>query len=302
MRSTGTTPLSCRGPSSRNRSRSCSSIPHAAWGSAMRAASRRTSPSRSRRGGASRSVSSCRRSRSRRGSRRIVSAWRHASPIWRRATPNPRRRGARTCVTRRRCAPSSLQSSRSGSSTSSSSAPGSPSVARASANSPDLAGAPPVRTLHTSTNPDKDIALYINSPGGIVSSGLAIYDTMQFIKPDTSTICIGQAASMGAVLLAGGARGKRYCLPHARVMIHQPLGGFQGQAADMEIHAKEMLETRDRLNKILAKHTGQSVERIKQDTDRDRFMDWQEAVRYALIDKVPEKRGELPAAPPEKLG
>ena len=154
-----------------------------------------------------------------------------------------------------------------------------------------------------SENPDKDIALYINSPGGIVSSGLAIYDTMQFIKPDVSTICIGQAASMGAVLLAGGSRGKRYCLPHARVMIHQPLGGFQGQAADMEIHAREMLETRDRLNKILAKHTGQSVERIKQDTDRDRFMDWQEAVRYGLIDKVLEKRGELPAAPaPAKPG
>jgi ATP-dependent Clp protease, protease subunit len=144
-----------------------------------------------------------------------------------------------------------------------------------------------------SENPDKDIALYINSPGGIVSAGLAIYDTMQFVKPDVSTICIGQAASMGAVLLAGGTRGKRYCLPHARVMIHQPLGGFQGQAADMEIHAREMLETRDRLNKILAKHTGQSVERIKQDTDRDRFMDWNEAQRYGLIDKVLEKRGEL---------
>jgi ATP-dependent Clp protease protease subunit len=142
-----------------------------------------------------------------------------------------------------------------------------------------------------SENPEKDVALYINSPGGIVSSGLAIYDTMQFIKPDVSTICIGQAASMGAVLLAGGTRGKRYCLPHARVMIHQPAGGFQGQAADMEIQAKEMLETRDRLNKILAKHTGQSVERIKQDTDRDRFMDWQEAVRYGLIDKVLEQRG-----------
>jgi ATP-dependent Clp protease protease subunit len=147
-----------------------------------------------------------------------------------------------------------------------------------------------------SENPDKDIALYINSPGGVVSSGLAIYDTMQFVKPDVSTICIGQAASMGAVLLAGGTRGKRYCLPHARVMIHQPAGGFQGQAADMEIQAKEMLETRDRLNKILAKHTGQSVERIKQDTDRDRFMDWQEAVRYGLIDKVLEARGELPGA------
>jgi ATP-dependent Clp protease, protease subunit len=154
-----------------------------------------------------------------------------------------------------------------------------------------------------SENPDKDIALYINSPGGVVSSGLAIYDTMQFIKPDVSTICIGQAASMGAVLLAGGTRGKRYCLPHARVMIHQPHGGMQGQAVDMEIQAREILETRDRLNKILAKHTGQSVERIKQDTDRDRFMDWQEAVRYGLIDKVLDKRSELPAAPaPAKPG
>lgn len=147
-----------------------------------------------------------------------------------------------------------------------------------------------------SENPDKDVALYINSPGGVVTAGLAIYDTMQFIKPDVSTICVGQAASMGAVLLAGGKAGKRFALPHARVMIHQPLGGFQGQAADMEIHAKEMLETRDRLNKILAKHTGQSVERIKQDTDRDRFMDWNEAQRYGLIDKVLEKRGEVPLA------
>jgi ATP-dependent Clp protease protease subunit len=146
-----------------------------------------------------------------------------------------------------------------------------------------------------SENPEKDISLYINSPGGVVTAGLAIYDTMQFIKSDVSTICTGQAASMGAVLLAAGAAGKRYCLPHARVMIHQPLGGFQGQAADMEIHAKEMLETRDRLNKILAKHTGQSVDRIKQDTDRDRFMDWNEAVRYGLIDKVLEKRGDVPA-------
>jgi len=147
-----------------------------------------------------------------------------------------------------------------------------------------------------SENPDKDVALYINSPGGVVTAGLAIYDTMQFIKPDVSTICVGQAASMGAVLLAGGSAGKRFTLPHARVMIHQPLGGFQGQAADMEIHAKEMLETRERLNKILAKHTGQSVERIKQDTDRDRFMDWQEAQRYGLIDRVLEKRGEIPLA------
>ena len=145
-----------------------------------------------------------------------------------------------------------------------------------------------------SENPDKDIALYINSPGGVVSSGLAIYDTMQFVRPDVSTICIGQAASMGAILLAGGTKGKRFCLPHARMMIHQPLGGFQGQAADMEIHAREMLGTRDRLNKILAKHTGQSVEKIKVDTDRDNFMASEEAIRYGLIDKVLEKRGELP--------
>jgi ATP-dependent Clp protease, protease subunit len=151
-----------------------------------------------------------------------------------------------------------------------------------------------------SENPDKDIALYINSPGGVVSSGLAIYDTMQFIKPDVSTICVGQAASMGAVLLASGAAGKRYCLPHARVMIHQPLGGFQGQAADMEIHAKEMLETRDRLNRILAKHTGQSVDRIKQDTDRDRFMDCNEAVKYGLVDSVLEKRGTVLPVPSNK--
>jgi ATP-dependent Clp protease, protease subunit len=144
-----------------------------------------------------------------------------------------------------------------------------------------------------SENPDKDIALYINSPGGVVSSGLAIYDTMQFIKPDVSTICIGQAASMGAVLLAGGSKGKRYALPHARMMIHQPLGGFQGQAADLEIHAKEMLITRDRLNRILAKHTGQSVDKIKTDTDRDNFMDGNDAIGYGLIDRVLEKRGEL---------
>ncbi len=151
-----------------------------------------------------------------------------------------------------------------------------------------------------SENPEKDISLYINSPGGVVSSGLAIYDTMQFVKPDVSTICIGQAASMGAVLLAAGAKGKRYCLPHARVMIHQPLGGFQGQAADMEIHAKEMLDTRDRLNKILAKHTGQSVDRIKHDTDRDRFMDYTEAVKYGLVDAVLERRGEMAAVAPTK--
>jgi ATP-dependent Clp protease protease subunit len=149
-----------------------------------------------------------------------------------------------------------------------------------------------------SENPDKDISLYINSPGGVVTSGLAIYDTMQFVKPDVSTICIGQAASMGAVLLAGGTKGKRFALPHARMMIHQPLGGFQGQAADMEIHAKEMLYTRDRLNKILAKHTGQSVETIKKDTDRDNFMSSDNAVGYGLIDKILENRGEIAAAIP----
>ena len=146
-----------------------------------------------------------------------------------------------------------------------------------------------------SENPDKDVALYINSPGGVVSSGLAIYDTMQFIKPDVSTICIGQAASMGAILLTGGAKGKRYALPHSRIMIHQPLGGFQGQAADMEIHAREMLETRDRLNKILALHTGQSVDKIKTDTDRDNFMDGADAIAYGLIDAMLEKR--VTAAP-----
>ena len=144
-----------------------------------------------------------------------------------------------------------------------------------------------------SENPEKDIALYINSPGGVVTAGLAIYDTMQFIRPDVSTICTGQAASMGAVLLASGAHGKRFCLPHARIMIHQPLGGFQGQAADMEIHAREMLGVRDRLNKILAKHTGQPVDKIKHDTDRDNFMNGEEGVAYGLIDRVLEKRGEL---------
>jgi ATP-dependent Clp protease, protease subunit len=151
-----------------------------------------------------------------------------------------------------------------------------------------------------SENPEKDVALYINSPGGVVSSGLAIYDTMQFIKPDVSTICVGQAASMGAVLLASGAKCKRFCLPHARVMIHQPLGGFQGQASDMEIHAKEMLDTRHRLNKILAKHTGQSVDQIRLDTDRDRFMDCSEAVKYGLVDSVLDKRGDLVPKPAAK--
>jgi ATP-dependent Clp protease protease subunit len=151
-----------------------------------------------------------------------------------------------------------------------------------------------------SENRDKDISLYINSPGGIVTAGLAIYDTLQFVKPDVSTICIGQAASMGAVLLAGGAKGKRFALPHARMMIHQPLGGFQGQAADMEIHAREMLYTRDRLNKILAKHTGQSVEAIKKDTDRDNFMAAADAVSYGLIDKILESRVEIPSTVPGK--
>jgi ATP-dependent Clp protease protease subunit len=137
-----------------------------------------------------------------------------------------------------------------------------------------------------SENPDKDIHLYINSPGGVVTAGLAIYDTMQFIKPDVSTLCIGQAASMGALLLAGGAAGKRYSLPHSRVMIHQPLGGFQGQASDIDIHAREILAVRERLNKILAKHTSQPIEKIQVDTDRDNFMSGADAVQYGLIDKV----------------
>ncbi len=147
-----------------------------------------------------------------------------------------------------------------------------------------------------SENPDKDIALYINSPGGSVSAGLSIYDTMQFIKPDVSTMCIGQASSMGAVLLAGGAKGKRYCLPHSRMMIHQPLAGFQGQASDIDIHAREVLETRDRLNRILSKHTGQTIDKIRQDTDRDNFMGGEAAVNYGLIDKVMERRIDLGAA------
>ena len=136
-----------------------------------------------------------------------------------------------------------------------------------------------------SENPDKDIHLYINSPGGSVTAGLSIYDTMQFIKPDVSTLCIGQAASMGALLLAGGAEAKRYALPHSRMMIHQPLGGFQGQATDIEIHAKEILDVRERLNIILAKHTGQPMEKIQNDTDRDFFMNADESVEYGLIDK-----------------
>jgi ATP-dependent Clp protease protease subunit len=141
-----------------------------------------------------------------------------------------------------------------------------------------------------SENPDKDISIYINSPGGVVTAGLAIYDTMQFIKPDVSTMCIGQAASMGALLLAGGAAGKRFCLPNSRVMIHQPLGGVQGQASDIAIHAEETLKIRTRLNEILAHHTGQPVEVIAKDTDRDNFMNAEKAVKYGLIDKVLDSR------------
>jgi len=141
-----------------------------------------------------------------------------------------------------------------------------------------------------SENPDKDIHLYINSPGGSVSAGLAIYDTMQFIKPQVSTMCIGMAASMGAVLLAGGAAGKRFALPHSRVMIHQPLGGYQGQATDIEIHAREILKIREQLNAILSQHSGQPMERIQQDTERDNFMSGSEAVAYGLIDQVLDSR------------
>lgn len=141
-----------------------------------------------------------------------------------------------------------------------------------------------------SENPDKDISFYINSPGGSVTAGMAIYDTMQFINCDVSTMCIGQAASMGALLLAGGAKGKRFCLPHSRMMIHQPLGGVQGQATDIEIHAKEILQIRDRLNKILAHHTGQSIETIARETDRDNFMSGEQSVEFGLIDRVLETR------------
>jgi len=137
-----------------------------------------------------------------------------------------------------------------------------------------------------SENPDKDIHLYINSPGGSVTAGMSIYDTMQFIKPDVSTLCIGQAASMGALLLTGGAKDKRYCLPNSRMMIHQPLGGFQGQASDFDIHAKEILSIRDKLNNIMSHHTGQPLEKVQQDTDRDNFMNANDAVTYGLIDKV----------------
>ncbi len=137
-----------------------------------------------------------------------------------------------------------------------------------------------------SENPDKDVHLYINSPGGSVSAGLAVYDTMQFIKPDVSTMCVGQAASMGALLLAGGAKGKRHCLPHSRLLIHQPLGGFQGQATDIDIHAREILKARERLNQILARHTGQALKKIEADTERDNFMGGEEAKEYGLIDDV----------------
>jgi len=150
-----------------------------------------------------------------------------------------------------------------------------------------------------SENPEKDIHLYINSPGGAVTAGLAIYDTMQFIKTDVSTICLGQAASMGALLLAGGTNGKRFCLPHSRMMIHQPLGGFQGQATDIDIHAKEVLKTRDHLNHIMAEHTGQSVKQVAKDTDRDNFMGPDQAVEYGLIDRILKQRlsGEQPETP-----
>ena len=141
-------------------------------------------------------------------------------------------------------------------------------------------------------NPDKDIFLYINSPGGSVTAGMAIYDTMKFIKPDVSTVCVGQAASMGAFLLSGGAKGKRYCLPNARVMIHQPLGGFQGQASDFEIHAKEILSVKEKLNRLMAEHTGQPYETVANDTDRDNFLSATEAMEYGLIDQVLSSRAD----------
>lgn len=146
-----------------------------------------------------------------------------------------------------------------------------------------------------SENADKDIHFYINSPGGLVSAGMAIYDTMQYIKPDVSTLCIGQAASMGSLLLAAGAKGKRFCLANSRVMIHQPLGGFQGQASDIEIHAREILFLKRRLSELLAGHTGQSMETIERDTDRDNFMSGEEAVKYGLVDAVLTSRGESPS-------
>jgi len=144
-----------------------------------------------------------------------------------------------------------------------------------------------------SENPEKDIHLYINSPGGVVTAGMAIYDTMQFIKPDVSTMCVGQACSMGSLLLTAGTTGKRYCLPHSRVMIHQPLGGFQGQASDIAIHAKEILEIRNKLNRVLAHHSGQAIEQIEKDTDRDNFMSADQALAYGLVDKVLDRREVL---------
>jgi ATP-dependent Clp protease, protease subunit len=146
-----------------------------------------------------------------------------------------------------------------------------------------------------SENPDKDIYFYINSPGGSVSAGMAIYDTMQFVKPDVSTLCVGQAASMGSLLLAAGTKGKRFCLPNSRVMIHQPMGGFQGQASDIEIHAREILYLKKRLNEIMAQHTGQKIEQIERDTDRDTFLAGEDAVKYGLVDKVLSRRSEAAA-------
>jgi ATP-dependent Clp protease protease subunit len=151
-----------------------------------------------------------------------------------------------------------------------------------------------------SDNPDKDISFYINSPGGSVSAGLAIYDTMQFIKPDVSTLCIGQAASMGALLLTAGAKGKRFCLPNSRVMIHQPLGGFRGQASDIEIHAKEILYLKKKLNEIMAHHTGQKVDTVSKDTDRDNFLSAEQSVSYGLVDKVLSSRAEVQRTATEK--
>ena len=144
-----------------------------------------------------------------------------------------------------------------------------------------------------SENPDKDISLYINSPGGSVSAGLAVHDTMQFCRPDVSTLCIGQAASMGALLLAAGAPGKRYALPHSRIMIHQPLGGFEGQASDVDIHAREILRAREQINQVLARHTGRKVDKIRQDTERDHFMSSEDARKYGLVDQVLTTRAEL---------
>jgi len=161
---------------------------------------------------------------------------------------------------------------------------------------PEVANLVVAQLIHLeSDDPDKDISVYINSPGGVVTAGLSIYDTMQFVKPDISTICVGQAASMGSLLLAAGAKGKRYSLPHSRIMIHQPHGGAQGQASDIEIQAKEILYLRERLNQIFVKHTGQTMEAIQKDTDRDRFMSGEEAVKYGIIDKVLDRRAAVVA-------